>query len=120
MKIYHIKNAYTNLKEFNNKFDVDNKAMSNIRIEYIGKDESLTPIEIEMRDRKTDSIKESNFIIIENLYPTDGKHWFLLIRRRGRKNNYFDSFGVVTPPLFLKDFNDLGSYEGIQEYNESY
>ena len=33
---------------------------------------------------------------------------------------YFDHFGVETPPLFLKDYVDLGSNERIQEYDESY
>ena len=33
----------------NNKFNIDNSAMSNDRIEDIGKDISLTPIEIVMR-----------------------------------------------------------------------
>ena len=33
-------------EEFNKKFSIDKKAMSNIRIEDIGKDISLTPIEI--------------------------------------------------------------------------
>ena len=33
-------------EEFNNKFGIDIKAMSKIRIEDIGKDISLTPIEI--------------------------------------------------------------------------
>ena len=33
---------------------------------------------------------------------------------------YFDSFGVETPAVFLKEYNDLGSNEGIQQYDESY
>ena len=37
-------------EEFNNKFDIDNKAMSNIRIEDIGRAITLTPNEIVMRD----------------------------------------------------------------------
>ena len=37
-------------EEFNNKFNIDNNAMSDIRIKDIGKDISLTPIEIVMRD----------------------------------------------------------------------
>ena len=41
-------------KEFNNKFNIDNKAMSNIEIENIGRDVSLIPIEIVMRDQATD------------------------------------------------------------------
>ena len=33
-------------EEFNNKFNIDNNAMSDIRKKDIGKDISLTPIEI--------------------------------------------------------------------------
>ena len=74
-------------EEFNNKFNIDNNAMSNIRIKDIGKDISLTPIEIVMRDQTPDSIGEGtkslvpqpasqitnpNFNIIVNLHTTDG------------------------------------------------
>ena len=37
-------------EEFNNKFNIDNNAMSDIRVKDIGKDISLTPIEIVMRE----------------------------------------------------------------------
>ena len=95
-------------EEFNNKFYIDNNAMSDIRIKDIGKDTSLTPIEIVMRDETPDSnrettspiceagslIGEPNFNIIVNLHPTDGTHWVLVIRREGGPVYYFDSFGV--------------------------
>ena len=32
---------------------------------------------------------------------------------------YFDSFGVMTPPLFLEEYVDLGSNERQREYDES-
>ena len=70
-------------EEFNNKFNIDNSAMSDIRIKDIGKDISLTPIEIVMRDDKLDNTNETNFNIIVNLHPTDGTHWVLVIRREG-------------------------------------
>ena len=38
-------------EEFNNKFNIDNSAMSDIRIKGIDKDISLTPIEIVMRSK---------------------------------------------------------------------
>ena len=56
-------------EEFNNKFNIDNNAKSDIRIKYIGKDISLTPIEIVMRDETPDSIRGANFNIIVNLHP---------------------------------------------------
>ena len=84
--------------------------MSDIRIKDIGKDISLTPIEIVMRDETPDSIRETvspirepNFNIIVNLHPTEGTHWVLIIRREGGPVYCFDSFGVETPPLFLEE-----------------
>ena len=97
--------------EFNNKFNIDNNAMSDIRIKNIGKDISLTPIEIEMRDQTPIKTSEPTFNIIVNLNPTDGTNWVLVIRREGRPVYYFDSFGVETPPLFLEENVDLGSNE---------
>ena len=70
-------------EEFNNKFIIDNNAMSDIRIKDIGKDVSLTPIEIVMRYQSPKTIREPasqiyepNFNIILNLHATDGTHWF--------------------------------------------
>ena len=70
-------------EEFNNEFIIDNNAMSDIRIKDIGKDVSLTPIEIVMRYQSPKTIREPasqiyepNFNIILNLHPTDGTHWF--------------------------------------------
>ena len=102
--------------------------MSDIRIKDIGKDISLTPIEIVMRDENPKTIRELNFNIIVNLHHTDGTHWVLVIRRddglmakHGQSPMYYlDSFGVETPPLFLEEYVDLGSNERIQQYDYSY
>ena len=94
--------------------------MSDIRIKDIGKDISLTPIEIVMRDQTPDNTSEPNVNIIVNLNPTDGTHWVLVKRREGGPVYYFDSFGVETPPLFLEEHVDLGSNERMQQYDESY
>ena len=107
-------------EEFNNNFNIDNSAMSDIRIKDIGKNISLTPIEIVMRDQTPNNISEPNSNIIVNLHPTEGTHWVLVIRREGGPVYYFDSFGVETPPLFLEEYVDLGSFERIQQYDESY
>ena len=104
-------------EEFNNKFNIENNAMSDIRIKDIGRDISLTPIEIVMRDDKLDSTSETNFNTILNLHPTDGTHWVLVIRREDGPTYYFDSFGVETPPLFLEEYVDLGSNERIQQHD---
>ena len=87
-------------EEINNKFNIDNNAMSNIRIKDIEKVIRLTPIEIVMRDQTPDNTSEPNVNIIVNLHPTDGTHWVLVIRRKGGPVYYFDGFGVETPPYF--------------------
>ena len=56
------------VEEFNKKYGIDNKAMSNIRIEDIGKVIGLIPTEIVMRDQTHQSIRETNFNIIINLH----------------------------------------------------
>ena len=99
--------------------------MSDIRIKDIGKDISLTPIEIVMRDQGTcladqtpDNTSEPNVNIIVNLRPTDGTHWVLVIRREGGPVYYFDSFAVEIPPFFLEEYVDLGFNERIEQYDE--
>ena len=57
-------------EEFNNKFNIDNNAMSDIRIKDMGKDISLTPIEIVLRDDKPEMVSEPNSNFIVNLHPT--------------------------------------------------
>ena len=69
--------------EFFIRFSIDNKAMSTISIEATGKDISLTPIEIVMRDETQINIKDDDFSIIVNQHPTDCTHWVLVIRREG-------------------------------------
>ena len=101
--LYLLKVLILTFEEFNNKFNIDINAMSDIRIKDIGKDISLTPIEIVMRDQTLDNTSEPNFNIIVNLHPTDGAHWVLVIRREGGPVYHFDSFGVETPPLFLEE-----------------
>ena len=108
--------------------------MSIIKMENIVTDISLTPIEVVMRDKTPDSIRETaspirelasqirepNFNIFINLHPTDGTHWVLVIRRKCGPVYYFDCFGVEIPPFFLEEYVDLGSNEGIQQYDESF
>ena len=60
------------LEEFIYKSNIENKAMSNIKIKDIGRNISLIPIEKEMRDQKRGNINDNKFNIIVNLHPTDG------------------------------------------------
>ena len=83
--------------------------MGNIKMEDIGRDISLIPIKIIMRDQTPSTIRETHFNIIVNLDPTDGSYWVWVIKMDGRNVYYFDSFGVETPPLFLEEYVDIGS-----------
>ena len=107
-------------EEINNKFNIDNNALSDIRIKGIGKDISLTPIEIVTRDDKLDNTSETNFNIFVSLHPTDGTHWVLVITREDGPTYYCDCFGVETPPFFLEEYVDLGSNERIKQNDECY
>ena len=62
-------------EEFNNHFNTDNSATSDITIKNIGKNISLTPIEIVMRDETPDNTSETNFNITLNLHSFEGTHW---------------------------------------------
>ena len=63
-------------EEFSKKLNIDINAMSDIRIKDLGRNISLTPIEIIMRDQTLNNTSEPNFNLIVNLYPTDGTQWF--------------------------------------------
>ena len=68
-------------KEIKNKHNIENKAMSNIEIEDIGKDISPIPNESEMRDQPPKTIKDAGYNSIIKLHPTDGTQWVLVIKR---------------------------------------
>ena len=61
-------------EEFNSKYNIENKAISTIEIENIGRGISLIPIEIVIRDQTLVNLNETNFKIIVKLHPTDGTH----------------------------------------------
>ena len=94
--------------------------MKNIKVEDIGRELSLIPIEIIMRDQTPFTNNDNKFNLFVNLHPTDGTRWVLVIRKKRGRTHYFDSFGVETPPLLLEDYVDLGSDERLQEKNESF
>ena len=75
-------------KEFNKEFGIENEPMSYVRIKDIGKDISLLPIRIIMRDEKPEMTTETDLSIIVNLHPTDGTHWVTVIRMGGEKIYY--------------------------------
>ena len=73
--------------EFINKYNLRNKATSNIKIQQILSSVSLNDIRIYLRDGPFESD-----IGIVNLNKSRGTHWVCYINE-----NYFDSYGCVPP-----------------------
>ena len=73
--------------EFIKKFNLKNKATSNIKIQNILSSLSLNDVGIDLRDGPFKSD-----IGIVNLRPSKGTHWVCYINE-----NYFDSYGCVPP-----------------------
>ena len=73
--------------EFLKKFNLKNKATSNIKIQQVLSSLSLNDVGIYLRDRpfKTD-------IGVVNLHPSKGTHWTCYVNEI-----YFDSYGCVCP-----------------------
>ena len=74
------------------KFNLKNKATSNIKIQNILSSLSLNDVGIYLRDGPFKSD-----IGILNLHPSKGTHWVAYINE-----NYFDSYGVVCPKKLAK------------------
>ena len=78
--------------DFVKKFNLKNKATSNIKIQQVLNSIGLNNIEIYLRDGPF-----SSDIGIVNLHPSKGTHWVCYI-----DENYFDSYGVVCPKKLSK------------------
>ena len=79
--------------EFIKKFNLKNKATSNIKIQQVLSSLSLNDVGIYLRDGPFESD-----IGIVNLHPSKGTHWVCYINE-----NYFDSYGC-SPPKKLSKF----------------
>ena len=73
--------------DFIKKYKLKNEATSNIKIRKILSSLSLNDIGIYLRDG---SFKSD--IGVVNLHPSKGTHWVCYINE-----NYFDSYGIVSP-----------------------
>ena len=73
--------------DFVNKYNLKNKATSNIKIQKILTSIGLDNINIYLRDGPF-----SSDIGIVNLHPSKGTHWVFYINE-----NFFDSYGCVCP-----------------------
>ena len=78
--------------DFVKKFDLKNKATSNIKVQRVLSSLSLNGVRIYLRDGPFKSD-----IGIVNLHPFRGSHWVCYINE-----NYFDSFGIVCPKKLAK------------------
>ena len=92
--------------DFVKKFDLKNKATSNIKIQQVLPSLSLIDVGIYLRDGpfKTD-------IGIINLHPSKGTHWTCYVN-----GNYFDSYGCVCPKKRSKFIIKRNGYCLYSEY----
>ena len=79
--------------DFIKKYNLRNKATSNIKIEQVLNSIGLNNVGIYLRDGPF----KSNIGLV-NLHPSKGTHWVCYINE-----NYFDSYGI-TPPKKLSKF----------------
>ena len=88
------------------KFDLKTKATSNIEIQQVLNSIGLNNIEIYLRDGPF-----SSDIGIVNLHPSKGTHWVTYINE-----NYFDSYGCVSPKKLSKFIIKRNGYCLYSEY----
>ena len=78
--------------EFIKKFNLKNKATSNIKIQQVLSSLSLNDVGIYLRDGPF-----LGDIGVVNLHPSKGTHWVCYINE-----NYFDNYGCVCPKKLSK------------------
>ena len=100
--------------DFIKKFNLKNKATSNIKIQNILSSLSLNGVGIYLRDAPFKSD-----IGIVNLHPSKGSHWVVYINE-----NYFDSYGCAPLKKLSKFIIKRNGYCLYSEYkiqkNDSY
>ena len=92
--------------EFIKKYNLKNKATSNIKIQQVLSSLSLNVIRIYLRDGPLESD-----IGIVNLHQSRGTHWVSYINE-----NYFDSYGCVPPKKLSKVIIKQNGYCLYSEY----
>ena len=100
--------------DFIKKYNLKNKATSNIKIQQVHDSIGLDNVNIYLRDGPFKSD-----IGIVNLHPFKGTHWVCYINE-----NYFDSYGIVCPKKLSKFIIKRNGYCLYSEYqiqkNDSY
>ena len=92
--------------DFVRKYDLKNKATSNIKIQKVLDSIRLNNVGIYLRDGPFESD-----IGIVNLHPFIGSHWICYINE-----NYFDSYGIVCPKKLSKFIIKRNGYCLYSEY----
>ena len=92
--------------EFIKKFNLKNKATSNIKIQQVLDSMRLNNVGIYLRDGSF-----SSDIGIVNLHPSKGTQWVCCINE-----NYFDSYGCVCPKKLSKFIIKQNGYCLYSEY----
>ena len=92
--------------EFVCKYNLKNKATSNIKIQHVLSSLSLNDVAIYLRDGPF----ESNIGFV-NLHPSKSTHWVCYINE-----NYFDSYGCVPPKKLSKFIIKRNGYCLYSEY----
>ena len=104
----------TTFNDFIKKYNLKNKATSNIKIQQVLDSIGLDNVNIYLRDGPFKSD-----IGIVNLHPFKGTHWVCYINE-----NYFDSYGIVCPKKLSKFIIKRNEYRLYSEYqiqkNDSY
>ena len=100
--------------DFVHKYNLKNKATSNIKIQKVLTSIGLDNINIYLRDGPF-----SSDIGIANLHPSKGSHWICYVNE-----NYFDSYGCVCPKKLSKFIIKRNGYclysEDQIQKNDSY
>ena len=86
--------------KFIEKYNLKNKATSNVEINRVVSSLSLTKVGIYLRDGPFEFD-----VGIVNLHPSKGTHWVCYI-----KENYFESYGVVCPKKLAKFIVNRNGY----------
>ena len=92
--------------DFIKKYNLKNKATSNIKIQQVLDSIGLDNVNIYLRDGPF-----SSDIGIVNLHPSKGTHWVCY-----KNENYFDSYGVVCPKKLSKFIIKRNGYCLYSEY----
>ena len=92
--------------EFIKKYNLKNKATSNIKMQQVLSSFSLNDVGIHLRDSPFNSD-----IGIVNLHPFRGSHWIFYIHEC-----YFDSYGCVPPKKLSKVIVKRNGYCLYSEY----